>query len=637
MGAVGKKRSAERVEEATESFRKVLDSLTNEASARGKRLSHWARQPRPRPIYEICDLFCAERAATPKKKPQAHVRPPPMAPSLFYAPKSSAYADGSGDPHPFISRWQERAARRKVERIVAKARRSTGGAVREHEEHSEPYREFPRQQMAFEWGDAWEEKNRAVTRRLAEGEDGDKDKDEHHTTAMRFFSAEDHSTGRRKFIASTYKEFWRRYSAPELFGKRHHYELIREARPCHLYFDLEYALGANADVNGTAATDALVELVLEDLATREGVVGADGAPLPPAQCVMELQSTSATKFSRHLVFRTPGVAFANAAHAGHFVRRLFDRILKDRETDPRCEACFVRKEDDDGVKGASERDIPFVDLGVYTRNRAFRLYLSSKSGKNVRLLPTHRLWRPPGVTVPATMADETMFYSSLVCNVERGARLISYEGVGQQSSYIGGRQLQGYGVITAEQANVVNRGDCPRGITDGVMPCPETAAFICRDFDEWSPAGCSGAEVRTWCAFPDHGVVVMNMQKNRFCENVERPHKSNNVMFVVDFREGAYYQRCHDPECRGHRGCLRPLPSELAREAVALASFITEEPKAEWTPPSFDDDDDDEELFWSVAAEEDGPAKNVIAWKPPAFKDDEADATFWAEAAALAS
>ena len=59
--------------------------------------------------------------------------------------------------------------------------------MREHEEHSEPYREFPRQQMAFEWGDAWEEKNRAVTRRLAEGEDGDKDKDEHHTTAMRFF------------------------------------------------------------------------------------------------------------------------------------------------------------------------------------------------------------------------------------------------------------------------------------------------------------------------------------------------------------------------------------------------------------------------------------------------------------------
>ena len=617
MGAVGKKRSAERVEEATESFRKVLDSLTNEASATGKRLSLWARAPRPRPIYEVADLY-AERAATPKKKPQTHVEVTPVAPSLFYASKGSTRADGSSDPHPFISEWQERAVRRKVERIAAKARRSTGGAV-----HEEPYREFPRQQMAFEWGDEWEAKRK------------DERQDTNGASTMRFFSAEDHRTGRRKFIASTYEEFWRRYSAPELYDRRHHYELIREGTACYLYYDLEYATSANPGVDGVAATDALVELTLEDLATHEGVVGADGAPLRPNQCVMELQSTKSTKFSRHLVFRTPGVAFANAAHAGHFVRRLFDRIVKERDTDPRCEACFVHKEVEGGGDDGGERTTPFVDLGVYTRNRAFRLYLSSKSGKKVRLLPTHRLWRPPGVTAPATQADETMFYCSLLCNVEQGARLISYEGVGQQSSYIGGRQLQGYGVMTAEQANV-DRGDRPRGITDGVMPCPDTAAFICRDFDEWSPPGCSGAEVRTWAAFPDHGVVVMNMHKNRFCENVERAHKSNNVMFVVDFREGAYYQRCHDPECRGHRGCLRPLPSELARDAVALASFAAEEEKTQWTPPSFDDDDD-EEAFWSIAAEEDGqPDTNGDAWKPPEFADDEADAPFWAEAAALA-
>ena len=29
-----------------------------------------------------------------------------------------------------------------------------------------------------------------------------------------------------------------------------------------------------------------------------------------------------------------------------------------------------------------------VDLGVYTRNRSFRLYLSSKAGKDATLLPT---------------------------------------------------------------------------------------------------------------------------------------------------------------------------------------------------------------------------------------------------------
>jgi DNA-directed primase/polymerase protein len=30
----------------------------------------------------------------------------------------------------------------------------------------------------------------------------------------------------------------------------------------------------------------------------------------------------------------------------------------------------------------------FVDMSVYTRNRAFRLYLSSKAGKEEVLLPT---------------------------------------------------------------------------------------------------------------------------------------------------------------------------------------------------------------------------------------------------------
>ena len=41
--------------------------------------------------------------------------------------------------------------------------------------------------------------------------------------------------GARRFIVSTYAEFWRRYEAvpPK---QRHHYEIIREGAPCHLYF-----------------------------------------------------------------------------------------------------------------------------------------------------------------------------------------------------------------------------------------------------------------------------------------------------------------------------------------------------------------------------------------------------------------
>ena len=128
---------------------------------------------------------------------------------------------------------------------------------------------------------------------------------------------------------------------------------------------------------------------------------------------------------------------------------------------------------------------------------------------------------------------------------------------------------------------------------------------MCRDFDAWSAPGSSGAEVRTWAAYPDHGVVVLNMQGNRFCENVDRAHKSNNVVFAIDLREGAYYQRCHDPECRGYRGRYRALPSELAREAVALRSLggggEGEGEGEGYAPPRIDsDDDDDEDGFWAA-------------------------------------
>ena len=41
--------------------------------------------------------------------------------------------------------------------------------------------------------------------------------------------------------------------------------MIREARPCHLYFDLEFVPAANPAANGDALVDALLRLVAEEL------------------------------------------------------------------------------------------------------------------------------------------------------------------------------------------------------------------------------------------------------------------------------------------------------------------------------------------------------------------------------------
>ena len=284
------------------------------------------------------------------------------------------------------------------------------------------------------------------------------------------FSFEEHASGRRRFLATSYAEFSRRYfSMPDEL--RHCYEIIREGAPCHMYFDLEFARGdgCNELCDGDAMVDALLVLLQRALLARFGIdmddahEAGDGAGI--REHVLELDSSTPSKFSRHLVVILPrGRVFANNIHVGAFVKELMANAMRDRGDDPVSASMFVEKlptagntepatasargrhsvsdaalppaptshESDatdgdgrapplpakasaasaiggaggatnlEGVSEIEERcgpdqkrgdgcDVPFVDLGVYSRNRAFRLPFSSKAKKTAKLLPTGRL------------------------------------------------------------------------------------------------------------------------------------------------------------------------------------------------------------------------------------------------------
>lgn len=66
--------------------------------------------------------------------------------------------------------------------------------------------------------------------------------------------------------------------------------------------------------------------------------------------------------------------------------QICSRILNARGKDRNFEELFVRK-DSSCDESASQL---FVDTAVYSRNRCFRLLLSSKAGKSSVLLPTKR-------------------------------------------------------------------------------------------------------------------------------------------------------------------------------------------------------------------------------------------------------
>lgn len=125
------------------------------------------------------------------------------------------------------------------------------------------------------------------------------------------FSYQDHLNGQRRFLVSTYEEFWRRYKNmdPKF---RHHYEVIQEGFPCHLYFDLEFNKGVNPGRNGAEMVEILISVILDALHDKYSIQGNE-------DWIIELDSSTNEKFSRHLIIRIPEIAFKDNSHVGAFV------------------------------------------------------------------------------------------------------------------------------------------------------------------------------------------------------------------------------------------------------------------------------------------------------------------------------
>jgi len=60
---------------------------------------------------------------------------------------------------------------------------------------------------------------------------------------------------------------------------------------------------------------------------------------------------------------------------------------------------------------------------------------------------------------------------------------------------------------------------------------------------------------------PDaHGMYRLEITGNyRYCHNIRKHHKKNQVYFLVDPVKKIYYQRCHDPDCQGFQSAKQPI------------------------------------------------------------------------------
>lgn len=361
-------------------------------------------------------------------------------------------------------------------------------------------RYFPRQAQAFQWMDEMDDE---TFLRFSEG----------HSKPI-CISVEHAKTGRRQFVvAGRQTLFDIMLQARPL--NRHFYEIIREKRPCRLYFDVEFAIPSNPELDGGQLVRKLIDCVAYEMYVR----------FNRRVCrrqIIQLGSTTDVKFSQHLIFQGDWL-FRSNTDCGRFVRFIADKYSKH---------FLVNNKNSDNV-------VNFIDTGVYTRNRMFRMFLSCKYGKTAILEPTEDSTYP--------YCDESkdslfcFFQESLVCPADTiGMVLLDVSSIPEPEKSHFNRPMRRQRSSAA----------CEHTRHDYESSLP----FLDRFILNWVAKGggaLSGAYphqigIRSsyFTVSRKELLLTYNIVGNRYCYNIMRQHKSNHVYYVVNLSRLVFDQVC---------------------------------------------------------------------------------------------
>ncbi|XP_065921057.1 DNA-directed primase/polymerase protein-like isoform X2 [Dysidea avara] len=390
-----------------------------------------------------------------------------------------------------------------------------------------------------------------------------------HEEGETVFAEEISQKGARRYVVANYETFVRHYL--EMKQPVHYYEVILEGVPIKLYFDLEYKMSANPSLNpacGAELVNVFVKYVLYELEVCCGWSCSEDH-------VMDLDSTTKKKFSRHLIFVSPEACFTSSQHVGNFVHHVCHK-LHQLHNSSETKQCYYQLFSQQVLKNHCPhaedllrlfvlddkgRACLICDEAVYTKNRNFRLPFSSKFGKDAQLLPTE------GTKYKGLQDDRSIIYDSLICNVrteDQPTQLKFEEPKPKNSQYC--------------KSTIHNTTMRPLDTTteEGYShsPYPEIDRFITKQLTR---GGVQGA-IRRWGRYSQGRWLVYDIKDYQYCENIGRHHKSNNIKVVVDLSRGVYYQKCHDPDCHYFRS--KDIDPEILDASVEASEIFDEFLKA---------------------------------------------------------
>ena len=328
------------------------------------------------------------------------------------------------------------------------------------------------------------------------------------------FSWEINEGGCRRFLVSSKTSFWSRYKNDK---EKSCYEVIKCGSVSKLYFDLEYYCDENQDRNGEVMTTTLISRVNECLSS----VFCQNNQF---EDVLILDSSNSVKFSVHLIFMN--ICCENNTKIGEFVR-FFESNLTEED----------KKVFEINHKGKKRS---FIDRKVYSNNQNLRLYLSTKYQKLTPLTVASYDKSVPKLRASASSSHDEhylIFENSLITSIGTSCNMIDMSSISEES-------------VTKQTAVSVTG----RRISDP-SPYPELDQFV---KEQLSP----GDYIRSWSQRSSvRNKILFAIGGSRFCSNVNRAHRSNNVYYVCDLSNLTLNQHCHS--CIGYEGPDISIPKSV--------------------------------------------------------------------------
>lgn len=323
------------------------------------------------------------------------------------------------------------------------------------------------------------------------------------------------------YMAKAWETFFQDYVTMNK-NDRTFFEVIREKSPVNFYVDAELMRAANPQYVPDSQEEKLIieetkKLCIEALTRNFPQVSADSIQM------FEMDSSNDVKLSKHYIFRMKNVALENYITAG----ALYDDIALRIPPESRL---WINNEKHPDTK------MLFIDGGVYTRNRQFRLYQSKKFGSD-------RFLYVKGVDNQGDRPNIDVLKNTLI-------------------TYFSSKERRNLKFVALKATG--KRGREPKRCDGDKRTRPKTGSnssggdhWLVKELENLFEDNTYGASMA------EDSTTINYCVLTKRCEIFGGEHESNHIRYHVDLITKTFKQFCFAAYCEGKTGEPKPIPDQF--------------------------------------------------------------------------